>query len=100
MNQLVELVEKKMNINTTNIKIPYFLGILFGYFFDFYSKVSSKEVLISSVRVKKFCATTKYSSLKLRKKYKAPFTLEQGLNKTLEHEFINTKNDNILFFSE
>ena len=100
MLDLVNLIEKKMDIRISKIKIPFFLGYLGGLLFDFASKISSKKFSVSSVRVKKFCATTQFDSNKAYRVFKPPFSLEQGLNKTLEHEFINPKKDSVLFYSK
>ena len=48
---------------------------------------------------KKFCATTQFDASKVHSLFKSPYTLEDGLNKTLDHEFINPKDDDILFYS-
>ena len=39
--------------------------------------------------------STQFDAEKAHEFFSEPFTLEQGLNKTLDHEFINPKNDNI-----
>tara|TARA_X000000950_G_scaffold289372_1_gene412500 strand:+ start:317 stop:1294 length:978 start_codon:yes stop_codon:yes gene_type:complete len=100
MLELVSLIENKMNISIPNLKIPYFIGLLVGYGFDIISFLLKKKFAISSVRIKKFCATTQFNSSKVHKIFKRSYTLEEGLNKTLEHEFINTKQNDILFYSE
>ena len=100
MLELVSLIETKMNISIPKLKIPYFFGMLAGYGFDLVSLVFNKKFPVSSVRIKKFCATTQFDSSKVHKTFKKPYTLEEGLNMTLEHEFINTKEDDILFYSE
>lgn len=100
MNELIALIENKMNITIPKVKIPYALGLLAGYCFDFYSKISGNKPLISSVRVKKFCATTQFNSSKIKSNFNAPHSLEEGLTKTLEHEFINPNKNDILFYSE
>ena len=81
-------------------KIPYAIGMLGGIVFDMIAKFSGKKLPISSVRVRKFCATTQFDASKVQSLFKAPYTLEEGLNKTLDHEFINSKKDDILFYSE
>ena len=56
---------------------------------------------ISSVRVKKFCATTQFDSSKmLSTDFVAPFTLEEGLARTLEYEFVHPHHDDVVFKSE
>jgi GlcNAc-P-P-Und epimerase len=89
-----------MNLSIPKTRIPYWLGMLGGYGFDLIAFLSKKKLPISSVRVKKFCATTQFDAAKAHTVFKAPFTLEEGLNKTLEFEFLEPKKDNVLFYSE
>ena len=100
MVELTQTIEEKMKIKLLSMKIPYLLGLMGGYGFDFISALSRKKFSISSVRVQKFCATTQFDSDKAHSSFKAPYTLKEGLDKTLEHEFINTKEDEVLFYSE
>ena len=100
MTELVNVIEKKMSLSLPKKQIPYWLGMLGGYGFDVLAFLTRKKLSISSVRVKKFCATTQFNADKVHSVFKAPFTLEEGLNKTLEHEFINPQKDDILFYSE
>ena len=100
MNELTQHIEEKMNIILPKQKIPYWLGMLGGYGFDFLSFVTRKNLSVSSVRVKKFCATTQFDASKVSSVFKSPYTLEEGLNKTLEHEFINKQEDDVLFYTE
>ena len=100
MTELLSLVESKINISIPKFKIPYWMGMLIGYGFDFLGFISREKKSISSIRVKKFCATTQCDASKVNSDFIAPYSLEQGLNATLEHEFINHKKDEILFYSE
>jgi len=100
MTELVSVIQNKMSLDIPKIKIPYWIGLLGGAGFDLLYKITGKKFSISSVRVKKFCATTQFDASKAHNVFEAPFTLEKGLNKTLEHEFINPKKDNVLFFTE
>ena len=100
MTELVSVIESKINISIPKLKIPYWMGMLGGYGFDFLGLITRKNIFISSVRVKKFCATTQFDASKVNSDFIAPYSLEQGLNATLEHEFVNPKKDEILFYSE
>lgn len=100
MSELSNLIEKKMNLSIPKTRIPYWLGMLGGYGFDLIAFLSRKKLPISSIRVKKFCATTQFDATKAHSIFNAPYTLEEGLNKTLEFEFINPKEDDVLFYSE
>jgi len=72
-----------------------------GYGFDFLSWISGKRFAVSSVRVKKFCATTQFdSTLVTESGFKAPYTLSEGLEKTIQFEFISKQQDSITFETE
>lgn len=100
MTELVAVVENKLNVSIPKFKIPYWMGMIIGYGFDFLGFITIEKKSISSIRVKKFCATTQCDASKVNSDFIAPYSLEQGLNATLEHEFINQKKDEILFYSE
>jgi len=100
MTELSSIIEQKINISIPKTKIPYWLGMLGGYGFDLLALISRRKLSISSVRVKKFCATTQFDATKAHSTFRAPYTLEEGLNKTLDFEFINPKEDDVLFYSE
>ena len=100
MSELSAVIESKLNLSIPKTRIPYWLGMLGGYGFDLLALVTRKKLPISSVRVKKFCATTQFNATKAHSVFQAPFTLEEGLNKTLEFEFLDPKKDNVLFYSE
>lgn len=101
MNDLVSVVEKSLNKKIPNIHFPYWLGMLGGYGFDILSKITGKKLAISSVRIKKFCATTRFDATKAHNcGFKAPYTLEEGLQRTLHYEFIDKNKDEIIFRSE
>ena len=100
MTELASVVGVKMKVSLPKQKIPYWLGMIVGYGFDLLSFLSRKKIAISSVRIKKFCATTQFDSQKAHNVFKAPYSLEQGLEKTLENEFICRKEDDTLFYTE
>lgn len=101
MNQLVSHVSKVLNKHIPSTHFPYWLGMLGGYGFDLLAFITRKKLSISSVRVKKFCATTEFDAKKVSKtSFKPPFSLEQGLARTLEFEFLHPRTDDITFKSE
>ncbi|MBQ7590883.1 MAG: NAD-dependent epimerase/dehydratase family protein [Verrucomicrobia bacterium] len=102
MNKLVTHVGKVLNKHIPSTHFPYFLGMLGGYCFDLLAFLTRKKLSISSVRVKKFCATTQFDSSKMMNAgFKAPYTLEEGLARTLRYEFIEEHGeDDITFLSE
>ena len=100
MDSLIRLIKKRMGIDIINIKIPYFLGLFVGYIFDFFGFCFNKKLVISSIRIKKFCAETQFNSTKMSKVFTPPYSLNEGIIKTLEHEFLNRKEDDVLFYTE
>lgn len=101
MNQLVSEVEKSLDKKIPSVHLPYPVGMLGGYCFDLLSKLTSKKYAISSVRVKKFCATTQFDAGKVHSSgFNAPYSLSQGLDRTLKYEFVHDKKDDITFVSE
>jgi hypothetical protein len=99
MNELVEQVEISLQKKIPSIKIPYFIGLLGGLSFDLLRIITRKSYSVSAVRVKKFCATTQFDSNKmLNSGFIPPFTLAQGLDKTLNFEFISNKSDDGITF--
>jgi nucleoside-diphosphate-sugar epimerase len=101
MNQLVEHVEETLEKKNPPIRLPYWLGMLGGYGFDMIGKITGKKFSISSVRVKKFCATTQFDAKKAHAcGFTAPYSLIQGLQNTLANEFQNPKNDGVIFQTE
>lgn len=100
MNRLVIKVDDILNKKTTKIKIPKFLGMFIGYILDMFSFILRREFNVSAVRVKKFCATTQFNADKMYSHFVPPFTLIEGLEKTITYEFIDKSSDDNVFFSE
>ncbi len=101
MNQLIDHISKVLNKHIPSTHFPYWLGMFGGYCFDLLAKITGKKLAISSVRVKKFCATTEFDATKAHNcGFKAPYTLGEGLARTLEFEFVHPKPDEIEFKTE
>ena len=87
-NDLVYHTSKILKKKIPTFHIPYWLGMLGGYGFDVLGMIARKKLNISSIRVKKFCAVTKYDSRKVMSSgFTPPFTLEEGLQIMLDREF-------------
>ena len=101
MNELVSLVRGKLlGSPSVGIRIPKFIGLMAGYTADVLAKLGVK-LPISSIRVKKFCASSEFSSAKHElDRFEAPYTLREGLDRTLEAEFINPDPDRQIFYTE
>jgi nucleoside-diphosphate-sugar epimerase len=83
--ELVYQAELALGKKILPIRIPYTFGILGGLGFDMLSKITGKKYPISSVRVKKFCATTQFSSVHIEQtQFKPEFSLNEGLDITMK----------------
>ena len=101
MNELVCHVSKVLDKHIPATHFPYWLGMTGGYCFDLLAWLTRKKLTVSSVRVKKFCATTQFDATKVQNSgFKAPYTLGEGLARTLEFEFVHPRQDNITFKTE
>jgi GlcNAc-P-P-Und epimerase len=101
MNELVHQVEKSLNKKLPTIRLPYFFGYLGGLCFDIIAGLTGKKFTVSAVRVRKFCATTQFdATAALNSGFVPPYTLAEGLHRTLHYEFIDTQKDEIVFISE
>ena len=82
--ELVQQSEKSLKRNLSSVRIPYFIGYAGGLAFDLIAKITGREFPVSSIRVKKFCATTQFSADKmLSTGYKPPYSLNYGLDITI-----------------
>lgn len=101
MISLVEHVQNVLGKRIPAVRVPYWLGMMGGYCFDALAFLTRKKLSISSVRVKKFCATTQFDTSKaMATGFVAPFSLKDGLSRTLEFEFVHPRPDDITYKSE
>ena len=102
MTSLLGVIEKSLNKKRPSVRIPIWLGYLGGFGFDVLAFVTRKKLAISSVRVKKFVATTQFDATKVHSSgFKAPYTLEEGLDRTLNYEFVQERSDDDeVFYTE
>jgi hypothetical protein len=69
--------------------VPYAIGYAGGLAADFLAAILHKEFPVSAIRIKKFCATTQFRSSEISKAgFRAPVTLQQGLERTITYEFL------------
>jgi hypothetical protein len=91
MNELVSQVrEDLIGKSGVGLRIPFWLGLIFGFTADVIAKISGKRLPLSSVRIKKFCGSTEFRSAKSKLNgFTPPFHLSEGLQLTLHREFID-----------
>jgi len=103
MSNLVKIVENNLSIKVPSINIPIFMGYIFGFLADGFSFITKRKLNISFIRIKKFIATTQFDASKVHSSgWKAPFSLEEGLGRTLHYEFVEdrSENDKDVFYTE
>jgi nucleoside-diphosphate-sugar epimerase len=87
VNELVEIIHKELG-KSFKFRLPYLIGLFGGIFMDIISKITGKTFPISSIRVKKFCASTEVSTEKLEEfNFTPPYSLKEALKRTIRYEF-------------
>ena len=93
MNDLVNGFEKALGKKLPPIRLPYWLGLCGGYCFDLLAFITRRSYPISSIRVKKFCAQTVFSSERMQQSgFKPPFDMQEALRRTVHFEFVKDGN--------
>lgn len=90
MNDLVAVVRKRLGREDgSSLRLPYWAGYAGGLALDAVSRVTRREFPISAIRVKKFCATTQFTSSRIGETgFAAPVSLREGLERTIDYEFL------------
>lgn len=101
MNQLVQVARKTLfGKSGVGLRLPAFLGVFVGVGFDMLAWLARRPLPISSIRVKKFMSTTQFSSAVPATGFEAPYTLAEGLEKTLRYEFLEDNRDKPTYETE
>lgn len=102
MNELVGLIRRSLlNKDGVGLRIPYVVGLAFGYTADLMAKIIGRTLPVSAIRVKKFTAFTQFESSRTKLDgFQPPFTLAEGLIRTLENEFLKPDPDQEIFYTE
>ena len=102
MDELGRQVRAKLKgKDGVGLRLPYWLGMLLGKMADIMSILTNKNLPVSSLRIKKFASSTEFKSAKSSlDNFEAPFSLSQGIERTLQSEFINPNPHQEIFFTE
>lgn len=101
MNELVESVRRMLGqSDKIRFRLPFIVGYAIAKAFDLLAKVTGKQLAISSIRVKKFCANSVYDTAIDKTGFVSPVPLEEALEKTIKHEFIESHYHERLFYTE
>jgi len=87
-SELIDTIYRALGRSKPSLVIPYWFGLLAGFGFDILAKISGRTFPISSIRIKKFCADTSVASEKKNQTgFHPQYSLEQGVEKMIEHDF-------------
>lgn len=101
MNQLVEFARRSLGqASGWRPRLPYAVGYSIGAVMDAVAVATGRKFPISRIRVRKFCATTQFASAARSFGFVPPYTLEEGLDRTLKSEFLGGVQEGPLFYSE
>jgi GlcNAc-P-P-Und epimerase len=102
MNTLVGTVRKTLHgRNGAPLRLPHLAGICLGAACDVASKVTKRPLPLSLIRVRKFVATTQFSSAAHDLAgFTAPVALDRAISRTLEYEFLDPPDDIEVFYTE
>ena len=87
LNQTVDQIASILNVRVKKISLNYHLAQILGGGLDLISKITGITFKLSSIRVKKYCANSMFIADRALKEFTPPYTLEKGLQKTLNKEF-------------
>ncbi len=87
MSELMKVIYERLGRLQPKLSLPYGLGLSAGYTFDALARLTKRSFPISAIRVQKFCADTTSNSAKAHRVFKAPFTMEEGITRFIEHDF-------------
>ena len=102
MNQLVSysrnILFRKQNVG---LRLPKWVAFIIGLLFDLVAGLTGKKLIVSSTRVMKFMATTELNSdAAINTGFRAPYSLLDGLNKTIRYEFVDDNSGAKVFHTE
>tara|TARA_R110002110_G_scaffold2830_1_gene14167 strand:+ start:98808 stop:99797 length:990 start_codon:yes stop_codon:yes gene_type:complete len=101
MNELIIKVRETIfHKKGVGLRLPAKLGLVIGYLADTFSAITRKQLPVSSIRVKKFLATTQFSTSVAATDFIPPVSLEEGLARTLRYEFLEDNSEKQIFETE
>jgi nucleoside-diphosphate-sugar epimerase len=101
MNILVTSVKRIMGKPASvGFRLPYVMGYIIGKGFDIVAMLTGKQFSVSSIRVKKFCANSVYNTAIDKTGFIPPVTLDQALERTIRHEFLESHENETVFYTD
>lgn len=101
MNSLVTLARGTLGKSGRWLpRLPYAAGYAVGCVFDVLALLTRRTFPVSRIRIRKFCATTQFSTSVDKFCFQAPYSLREGLERTLRSEFLGGGQGGPIFYSE
>lgn len=92
MRDFVVSVRSALGLSGVGLQMPYIIGLTGGFAFDILAKLTGRKFPISTIRVRKFCASTLVNADKVNEAgFEAPYSLPDGLEEMIAAEFPNKK---------
>ena len=93
--ELVRCIAEALGVRVPGIRIPKRMALICALPFDVVARVTGRDLPLTAKRIGKFTDATHHSAERIREQgYKAPFTLDDGIRKTvawyLEHQRADT----------
>jgi hypothetical protein len=101
MNTLVENVNRILGrADRISLRLPFAVGYLIGKGFDLVAAMTGIRFAISSIRVKKFCTNSVFNTAIDKTGFVPPVPLEQALAQTVRYEFVESHEEEGVFYTE
>jgi nucleoside-diphosphate-sugar epimerase len=100
MIELVNVVSKLVGRAPSQFKLPVVVGLMVGRFFDVMAYFTGKRYPVSSIRIKKFCADSVYSSAINQTGFIPPISLESAIERTIRYEFLEPATGRQVYYTE
>jgi nucleoside-diphosphate-sugar epimerase len=101
MNELVASVNSILGRSgVIRFRIPFLAGLMIGKTFDLFAALTGKRFTVSAIRIKKFCSNTMYSTAVEKTGFISPIKLTEGLQSTVRYEFMESHDEDELFYTE
>ncbi len=101
MNHLVDHVNMLLGCSSKiRFRLPFWLGLYIGKFFDLAAFLFNKKFAISAIRIKKFCANSVYESTIHKTGFVSPISLQEAIERTVKYEFIEDHKKEQVFYTE
>ncbi len=92
MTDLTDIIFGHLGKKKPSLALSYPVGLTIGYVFDGLARITGKQLPISSVRVKKFCADTTCEAQRcLDTGFKPTNTLQEGVVRMIDADFAQYK---------